>query len=237
MHGSMVEFRADGAPVGDAHGGTAAGYLSLPPGGRGPGLLVLQEWWGLVDHIKQVADRFAAAGFVALAPDLYRGEKTTHPDDAQRLLMALDMADTAKMLRGAAAYLLAHEAVTPKKVGAVGFCMGGQLALFAGAENPTIGATVDFYGIHPHVTVDVAKLSGPVLAFFAEHDDYVGAAAMIGLAQRMADAGKRLEVHRYLDAHHAFMNDTRPEVYHPAHAEAAWARTVAFLHQHLADQR
>src|SRR5262245_19881967 len=114
MNGTMIEFRTNGGTPGE---GSASGYLSLPAGKRGPGVLVLQEWWRLVDHIKDVADRFAAAGYVALAPDLYRGEQSTSPTEAQRLLMALDMADTARMLRGGAEFLLAHDTVTPKCVG------------------------------------------------------------------------------------------------------------------------
>jgi carboxymethylenebutenolidase len=135
--GTMIEFRANG----DA----ASGYLALPPSGSGPGLIVLQEWWGLVDHITQVADRFAAAGYVALAPDLYRGESAAAPDDAQRLLMALDLPFVGQALRGAAEYLRAHEAVHPRKVGALGFCMGGLLALYAATAHPdVIDAVVDF---------------------------------------------------------------------------------------------
>jgi len=230
----MVEFRANGDAVGAAHGGTAEGYLSLPPGGRGPGLLVLQEWWGLVDHIKQVADRFAAAGFVALAPDLYRGEKTTHPDDAQRLLMALDMADTAKMLRGAAAYLLAHEAVTPKKVGAVGFCMGGQLALYGATAHPdVIHAVVDFYGIfNPKVPVDIASLKAPVLGHFGKHDGSIPLSKVDALFAEIAATGVACESHVY-DAGHAFFNETRPTAYNADAAQLAWDRSLAFLGQAL----
>ncbi|MCC6621778.1 MAG: dienelactone hydrolase family protein [Deltaproteobacteria bacterium] len=227
--GSIIEFEGDGQ--------TFQGYLASADMSNAPGVIVVQEWWGLVDHVKDLCDRMAAEGFNALAPDLYAGRSTTRPDEAGKLMMALDIARTEVAMRGAIAHLLAAPGTRPGPVGVVGFCMGGQLALFAAAENPTVGAAVDFYGIHPAVTVDVAKVSGPVLAFFAEHDGFVDAAAMVGLVQRFADAGKRLEVHRYLDADHAFMNDTRPEVYHPAHARDAWARTVAFLHQYLGQTR
>ena len=142
MTGSMVQFPTNGH--------TCDGYLSVPHSGSGPGLIVIQEWWGLVDHIKTLADRFAAEGFVALAPDLYHGERTTSPDQAGKLLMALNIAEAGKDMRGAAEYLRASGAVKPKKVGILGFCMGGQLALFAGQEYPdVIDAVVDFYGIHP----------------------------------------------------------------------------------------
>src|SRR5829696_4149867 len=130
MSGTMVEFRGNGR--------TSPGYLVAPTDGRGPGVVVVQEWWGLVDHIKDVADRFAADGFVALAPDLYHGAQAQSPDEAEKLRMALDVARAGGDLRGAAAYLLAHDAVRPKKVGVVGFCMGGQLALFAAAEHADV---------------------------------------------------------------------------------------------------
>jgi carboxymethylenebutenolidase len=123
MPGTMIELKANGR--------TAQGYLARPTSPRGHGLLVIQEYWGLVDHIKDVADRFAAEGFFALAPDLYHGEKTKSPDEAGKLMMALNIAETAKDLRGAADALITNENVSPKKIGVVGFCMGGQLALYA----------------------------------------------------------------------------------------------------------
>ena len=226
MSGTMVEFAANG--------GTANGYLAMPASGHGPGLLVLQEWWGLVDHIKRVADRFAAAGYVALAPDLYRGESATSPTDAQRLLMALDMADTAKTLRGAADYLLAHESVTPKRVGAVGFCMGGQLALFAATAHPdVIHAVVDFYGIfNPNVPVDVSALRAPVLGHFGAHDASIPLAKVEALFDEIARTGVSCESHIY-DAGHAFFNETRPAVHQPEAAQLAWDRTLHFLENTL----
>ncbi len=227
MHGTMMEFRANG--------GMAAGYLSLPPSGHGPGLLVLQEWWGLVDHIKELADRFAAAGFVVLAPDLYRGEKATTPDDAQRLLMSLDMPQTASALRGAAEYLRGLEAVQPSKVGAVGFCMGGQLALYSATAHPdVIDAVVDFYGIfNPKVPVDLSALRAPVQAHFGEHDTSIPRERADALMAEVAAMGVRAESYFY-DAGHAFFNDTRAVVYHPEAAALAWTRTLAFLKQSLA---
>ncbi|MFO0748827.1 MAG: dienelactone hydrolase family protein [Myxococcota bacterium] len=232
--GRIITFHANGQEF--------QGYLALAEGTvAAPGVIVIQEWWGLVDHVKDLCERFAAAGFHALAPDLYAGRATTKPDDAGRMMMALDIHQTELALRGAVEALLTvptspptRGAGTPHpKVGCVGFCMGGQLALLAAAENPQIGATVDFYGIHPKVHVDFAKVSGPVLAFFAEHDESVGVGAMMQLAGAFQANKKRLEVHRYLDAHHAFFNDTRPEVFHPQHAADAWARTKAFLEQYL----
>ena len=147
--GSMIQFPANGR--------STPGYLALPPSGSGPGLVVIQEWWWLVDHIKRVVDRFAAAGFVALAPDLYHGNPAKSPDEAGKKLMALNIAEAGKDLRGAADHLLSLDAVRPRKAAALGFCMGGQLALFAAQEYPDrIAAAVDFYGIHPNVKIDSA---------------------------------------------------------------------------------
>jgi carboxymethylenebutenolidase len=230
MNGTMVEFSASGG----TDGGHAAGYLSLPPSGHGPGLLVLQEWWGLVDHITQLADRFAAAGFVALAPDLYRGEQATTPDDAQRLLMALDMPQTASALRGGAEYLRGLDAVSPKKVGAIGFCMGGQLALYSATAHPdVIDAVVDFYGIfNPKVPVDLSALRAPVQAHFGDHDASIPRERAEALMAEVAATGVRAETYFY-DAGHAFFNDTRAVVYHPDAAALAWERTLEFLQQTL----
>jgi carboxymethylenebutenolidase len=227
MSGTMVEFRANGR--------TAAGYLALPRTGDGPGVLVIQEYWGLVPHIKDLADRFAAEGFVALAPDLYDGESTTHSDEAGRRMMALDIATTATELRGAAEYLLAHDRVAPKRVGAVGFCMGGQLALAAACDHPdVIAASVDFYGIHPAVTLKLENLRGrPVLAHFAADDTFVPAADARALVERIAAAGARVQSHFYA-AGHAFLNDARPEAYHAPSATLAWTRTLEFLRTELA---
>ena len=226
MKGSLIEFAANG--------GTAAGYLSLPPSGTGPGLLVLQEWWGLVDHIKDVADRCAAAGFVALAPDLYKGETAKSPDDAQRLLMSLDLPHTASALRGGAECLLAHEAVSPKRVGAMGFCMGGQLALYAATAHPdVIHAVVDFYGVfNPRVPVDVSQLRAPVQAHFGAHDKSVPMDRAEQLMADVAATGMRAETHVY-DAGHAFFNDSRAVVYNADAAALAWTRTLSFLRETL----
>ena len=154
--GEMVSYPANGH--------TTTGYLATRASGTGPGLLVIQEWWGLVDHIKTVADRLAAAGFVALAPDFYAGETTQSPDAAAKLFMALNIDRAGADLRGSADYLLSRSDVTSMKVGALGFCMGGQLALYAGMTDPShIGCAVDFYGIHPNVPIDPARVKVPVL--------------------------------------------------------------------------
>jgi carboxymethylenebutenolidase len=224
--GNMIEFEANGR--------VAPGYLATPPGGSGPGVIVIQEWWGLVDHIKDVANRFAAAGFVALAPDLYHGDATTSPDEAGRKMMALDIAEAGKDLAGAAAYLLALEAVNPKKVAALGFCMGGQLALLAATDHgDKVCAAVDFYGIHPSVELDFARLKVPVLAHFGKSDGFVKEADARALVETIRGAGGSVDAHFY-DTGHAFFNDSRPEAYSREDAQLAWDRTLAFLREHLA---
>jgi len=225
MAGTMVEFQANGHRT--------SGYLALPPAGRGPALVVIQEWWGLVPHITDLCDRFAAEGFVALAPDLYHGKRTTSPDEAGKLFMALDIARASQEIRGAATHLLAHPAAASRRAGVLGFCMGGQLALHAAMEHPdVIGCAVDFYGVHPNVTIDPARLTVPVLAHFGEHDRSVPVAEARALVARCREAGCAIEAHVY-DAGHAFFNDTRPQAYDAAAARLAWTRTLAFLRTHL----
>lgn len=223
MAGKMVEF--------PSNGGKTAGYLATPKSGKGPGVLVIQEWWGLVGHIKNVCDRFAAEGFSALAPDLYHGQTADEPDAAGKLFMALNIGQAEKDLRGAAKYLAGHSSTA--KLGAVGFCMGGQLALFAGTVNPNVGAVVNFYGIHPNVKPDYTKLSGPVLGLFAEKDAFVTPQAAKDVAAAIKKAGKQAEIHIYPGVDHAFFNDERADVYNKTAADDAWRRTLAFFRQHL----
>ena len=223
MAGKMVEFPSNGS--------TTAGYLATPKNDKGPGVLVIQEWWGLVGHIKNVCDRFAAEGFSALAPDLYHGKTADEPDAAGKLFMALNIAQAEKDLRAAAKYLAGHSSTA--KLGAVGFCMGGQLALFAGTLNPNVGAVVDFYGIHPNVKPDFSKLGGPVLGLFAEKDAFVTPQAAKDVDAAIKKSGKQSEIHIYPGVDHGFFNDERPDVYNKAAADDAWRRTLAFFRQHL----
>jgi carboxymethylenebutenolidase len=213
------------------NGGTTSGYLATPAAGTGPGVLVIQEWWGLVQHIKNVCDRFAAEGFIALAPDMYHGQTASEPDGAGKLFMALNIARAEKDLRGAAAYLLSQSSA--KKIGAVGFCMGGQLALYAATLNPSVGACVNFYGIHPNVKPDYSKLSGPVLGLFAEKDQFVNPATAKAVDAAIKGAGKQSEIHIYPNVDHAFFNDERADIYNKAAAGDAWRRTLAFFRQHM----
>jgi carboxymethylenebutenolidase len=225
MKGEMIRFSN-----GDA---SYEGYLSRPAQGKGPGVIVLQEWWGLVDHIKDVCDRFAAEGFVALAPDLYAGKTTQEPDEAGTLMQALNIGETEKILRKAVRRLLDDEATQGEKVGVVGFCMGGQLALYAASGNSEIGACVDYYGIHPNVTPDLRNLNGPVLGFFAEHDPYATPEAVSALSRELTLLEKPHEFVTYPGRDHAFFNDDRPEVYDREAAEDSWRRTLEFFRQNL----
>ncbi len=218
--GQIVEFPSNGS--------TARGYLALPEGSW-PGVVVIQEWWGLVDHIKDVADRFAREGFVALAPDLYHGREATEPDDARKMAMDLELEDAARDMSGAATFLIEHPRVEPKRLGAVGFCMGGSLALYL-AANGSIAAASPFYGIPSYVS-DYSGLSGPVLLHLAEHDQGQNPKRE-GLERAVREAGQDIEVHVYPGTHHGFFNDTTDQ-YDPEAAARAWARTVAFLRQHL----
>jgi carboxymethylenebutenolidase len=225
MAGTMVSYKSNGS--------AASGYLAAADTGKGPGIVVIQEWWGLVDHIKDVCNRFAKAGFTALAPDLYDGKATKSPDEAGKMMMALNIDEAAKKLNGAIEYLSAHEAVSAKKVGVVGFCMGGQLALYAATINQKVGAAVDYYGIHPHVKPDFSKLSGPVLGFFGEKDKTTPKEAVEGLAQQLKEAGKPYEFHTYPGTNHAFFNNTRPEVYDSVAAKETWDKMTAFFRKNL----
>ncbi len=223
----MIEFDVGAGPS------RTSGYLALPPAGSGPGLVLIQEWWGLVDHIVALADRFAREGFVVLAPDLYHGMKTKSPDEAGKLLMALDIAVAGNEIAGAALHLRSLTAVSPKKAGALGFCMGGQLALFSAIEHPNeISAAVDFYGIHPRVELAPEKLRVPVLMHFGIRDKSIPVNDAKALTGRLVSSGMPVEAYFY-GAGHAFFNDTRPEVYVEADAHLAWERSLTFLRTYL----
>ena len=223
--GEMVQF--------PFAGGTTGGYLSEPEKGAGPGVVVIQEWWGLVDHIKDVCDRFASDGFVALAPDLYHGKSTKSPDEAGKLMMAMRIDEAERDLSAAVDYLSTLDSTTSEKVGVVGFCMGGALALYTATKNSKVGASVVFYGGHPKVKPDLPNLHAPVLGLYAEKDGFVTPELVRDLERQVKALGKQIEVKIYKGTDHAFFNDTRPEVYNAEAAADAWQRTVEFLRKHL----
>jgi carboxymethylenebutenolidase len=219
--GEMVSF--------PSNGGTSEGYIARPGGGQAKGVIVIQEWWGLNDNIKGIADRFAGEGFVALAPDMYHGKLTTEPDEAGKMLMALDMERAGKDLKGAIAYLKAQ---TGGPVGTVGFCMGGALSLFAACnEDGNVGACVDFYGGHPAVKFNWDGLTAPVLAFWAEHDDFVNP-NIPAWEEEMKKRGVKYEAVVYPGTAHAFFND-EGSAYDAGAAGKAWTKTLEFYRANL----
>lgn len=226
--GEMVSFASNGD--------TCEGYLALPESGSGPGVIVVQEWWGLVGHIKDVADRFAAEGFVALAPDFFHGATTDEPDEAQRLLMGLAMDRAAKDIQGAAQFLVALPGTTGDGVGTVGFCMGGSLALWSGALAEEVKVAVGFYPAIPweKMSPSWGSYAGKAAMIHAsEEDGTSGAPGVQAAVDGIQAAGGSVEVFDYPGSKHAFFNDQRPEVHDKEHSETAWRRTVDRLKSRL----
>ena len=217
--------------------GSTPGYLAVPEAGRGPATIVLQEWWGVDEPIRSVCDRFAAEGFFALAPDLYRGETTTEPSEAQQKMMAMSMDQVEKDMCGAAEHLASQPGFEGSGVGSVGFCLGGGLSIWAAAACPRIAAAVTYYYVMPHGKPDFSKLKGPVLGHFGTNDEFVPTSAAQELESEMRAAGADVSFYYYEGATHAFFNDsTHPErvgVYDPAAAQTSWERTVSFLRSSL----
>lgn len=218
--GTMIDFaRPDG--------GRTRGYLATAGQGR-PGIVVIQEWWGLNDQICGVADRFARAGYNALAPDLYKGRMTTAPDEANHLMTGLDFPDaTHQDLRGAADRLKADS----RKIGVMGFCMGGALTVAALVHIPEFAAGVCFYGIPPKEFADPANIKAPFQGHFANQDDWCTPALVKQLDAALKRAGTPHELYRY-DAAHAFCNE-RSAAYDVASANQAWERMSGFLEARL----
>lgn len=217
-----------------ANGRETRGYLAVPLGpGPWPGVVVIQEWWGLNDNIRDVADRLAAEGLVALAPDLYYGHTASEPDEARKLAMGLQYPDALGVIQAAINALISRDDVTPKRIGVIGFCMGGGLAWHGAAHLEGIGAAVPCYGGGPEMTADVAaRIDAPVLAIYGELDRGVSPEVARQRAALMEATGVRHETIIYPNAEHAFMNDRRP-VYNPEAAEDAWRRILAFLRETL----
>ena len=183
-----------------------------------------------------VADRLAGEGFAALAPDLYHGKTTTSPDEAGKLMMSLRVDEAERDLAAAIDYLISLpgvKGVTGPKVGTIGFCMGGALSLYAACKNPEVGASVVFYGGHPNIKPDVRSLGAPVLGIFAGKDTFVSPPVVAALDRELTELGKPHTFHTYPNADHAFFNEERPEVYDPAAAKDAWAKTLAFFRREL----
>jgi len=227
--GERIEFH-------DQTGRKVSGYLALPASGSGPGVVVIQEWWGLIDQITHTCDRLADAGFVALAPDLYEGRVVPleEPDEAAKAMMSMQLDRAAGDLDGAVALLLERTGAT--KVGVLGFCMGGGLALVLAANRPdAVAAVIPCYGVHPwpeaHPVYD--QMSAATQIHCAGRDDFFTPEAAEQLAQTLQGLGKEVELHIYPESQHAFFNEDRPEVYDQEAAAQLWDRSVAFLHKQL----
>ena len=219
--GSMIEFaRPDG--------GSSKGYLATAGQGR-PGVVVIQEWWGLNDQICGVADRFARAGYNALAPDLYKGRLTTMPDEANHLMSSLDFPDaTHQDLRGATQHLQRQSG----KIAIMGFCMGGALTVAGCVHIPEAAAGVCLYGIPPKEFADPARIRVPFQGHFANRDDWCTPAAVNDLERVLNNAGAKFQIYRY-DAAHAFANE-RSAAYDVNCANQAWGRMEGFLKTNIA---
>lgn len=215
--GQRVEFPSN------AH--QCQGYLARPKA-PGPAVVVIQEWWGLVPHIESIVDRFAAEGFLAIAPDLYHGKTTRSPDEAAKLLMELDADRARTEISGAGNYLLSLPECSWQTYGVVGFCMGGALAQYVAASDEKVGAAVSFYGGFKKVNIRWENLRAPLLLIFGENDRGVPPSQGIELQKKLRALGKQVDAVVYPGASHAFFNDARPEVYNKGAAEDAWRRTI-----------
>lgn len=227
--GEMITFASNG--------GTGQGYLANPASGAGsgPGLVVIQEWWGLVPHIKDVCDRFASEGFVALAPDLYGGKTAAEPDEAQKAMMAMGMEQAAKDMGGAVDEVARRS--SGDAVGVVGYCMGGGLALVLACQRPDeVKAVAPYYGVIPwqEAQPDYAAMTAAVQGHYATDDDFAGPEAARGLEASLKAIGKEVELFIYPDTHHGFFNDSRPGQHSPEASRQAWERTVSFFRAKLA---
>jgi carboxymethylenebutenolidase len=209
------------------------GYLARPDDGAAhPGVIVIQEWWGLDDHIKDVARRLAGQGFVALAPDLYHGAFATEPDEARKLVMNMNRDQAMKDLSGAVAHLRALPDVAPKKFGCIGFCMGGSLTLALAVASPDIAAVAPFYAGMQPPPEQLAKIQGEIVAAFGGADTGIPMENVRNFEQALADGGRKAQVKVYEGAPHSFFNDTRPS-YRPEAAQDAWDNALALFRRTL----
>lgn len=212
---------------------TTPGYLVKPTEGKGfPGVVVIQEWWGITEHVKDVTERFASAGFVAMAPDLYHGEVAAEPNEAKKLAMALDRERAIEEISSAAKYLAELDEVGPEKIGIVGWCMGGGLCLSTAAHNEVIGAAVVFYG-RPLDANDTARVNAPVLGHYGELDDGIPVSMVRDFEAELERNDIPNAIHVYANAQHAFFNDTRPQAYNEDAARDAWERTLDWFKKYL----
>lgn len=224
MAGKMVEFATVDGP--------AKGYLATPETPNGKALVVVQEWWGLMDEIKGIADRYAAEGYFALVPDLFRGETTDQPDEAEQKLMAMNVPQAEKDLVGAVDFVAEQAGV--ETVGTTGYCIGGALCLFAAALNPKVVATSSFYYVFPHGKPDWSQIKGPVIMHFGTEDGFIPLADAEALVEEVKNAGVNVDAEFYEGAGHAFCNTAnRLGTYNEEYAELAFSRNLAFFAENL----
>lgn len=224
--GLQVEFPSNGH--------TCQGYFAAPESGKGPAVVVIQEWWGLVPHIEDLVNRFAKAGFCALAPDLYHGKTTKSPDEAGKMLMEMDADRAEREIAAAGEYLLTRPECSSQAYGVIGFCMGGALAQYtATREGSKVGAVVSFYGGFKKVELDWNNLTAPLLLIYGEDDQGVPASEGREREKQLKALGKNVQLIVYPHANHAFFNDTRKEVYSPQAAQSAWRTTLDFFRKHV----
>lgn len=216
--GQPVEF--------PSNSNTCQGYFAAPESGKGPAVVVIQEWWGLVPHIQDLVERFADAGFCAIAPDLFHGRTTKSPDEAGRLLMEMDADRAEGEIAGAGNYVLSRPECTSKSYGVVGFCMGGALAQYTATKEKNVGAAASFYGGFKNVTMEWENLQAPLLLIYGANDQGVPAAGGREREAMLKELGKNVELVVYPNAGHAFFNDTRPEAYNAEASKDAWHRTL-----------
>lgn len=219
-----------------SNGGSCGGLLAVPESGRGPGVVVIQEWWGLVPHVERLVDRFAEAGFVALAPDLYHGAKTDEPDEAMRMMMSLAMEPAARDIAGAARFLFESDPTDGVGIGAVGFCMGGSLALWSATLAPQLTTAVGFYPAIPweRMSPQWPNYAGKAAMIHCSEQDGTSSAPGIQQAKSSIEsAGGSIQLFDYPGTQHAFFNDDRPEVFDADASETAWQRTTDFLRARL----
>jgi carboxymethylenebutenolidase len=222
----LIEFTYDG--------GSAKGIMVKPEGEAlsRPALLLIHEWWGLNEHIDSIAARYANEGYVVLAPDLYGGQVTKDPEEAGRLMQALEAEKGLRILNGAVDFLKATEGVDANRIGVTGFCMGGTFALLLACKNEYIKASAPFYGDVPQEDV-LKDLKAPVLFIGAENDFWITSEKLTRLSDALANYEKLGEVKIYSGVGHAFFNDTRPDAYDADAAKAAWNEVNRFFAGYL----
>lgn len=219
-HGQLVDYEGPGE-----------GYLAVPQGsGPFPAVVVIQEWWGLDDHIKSVVERFANEGYIAIAPDLYHGHVASEPNEAQKLMMEMEQDVALEEIQNAVNYLIGRDDVAPKKAAVIGFCMGGGLALQMAAKGQNIAIVAPFYG-RPLDAAAAAQVKVPIVGSYGEQDQSIQPDAVNAMAEQIRAAGQSVDI-KFYPAGHAFFNDTR-DSYNAAAAQDAWQRTLAAFSQAL----